>query len=58
MTFKKVRKLKLTDATYIAGLIDGEGTINLTREHRSENRHLVVSISNTEGAIIGSEKIR
>lgn len=58
MTFKKVRKLKLTDAAYIAGLIDGEGTINLTHEHRGENRRLVVSISNTEGAMIGSEKIR
>lgn len=47
MTFKKVRKLKLTDAAYITGLIDGEGTITLTRERRGENRRLVVSISNT-----------
>jgi hypothetical protein len=35
-------------AAYIAGLIDGEGTITLTRLHAHENRRLVVSIANTE----------
>jgi hypothetical protein len=35
-------------AGYIAGLIDGEGTITLTRLHRNERRRLVVSISNNE----------
>lgn len=35
-------------AAYIAGLIDGEGTITLTSEHRGERRRLVVSIANTE----------
>lgn len=35
-------------AGYIAGLIDGEGTITLTRVHRNESRRLVVSISNNE----------
>ena len=35
-------------AGYIAGLIDGEGTITLTRVHRNENRRLVVSISNND----------
>lgn len=34
-----------TDAAYIAGLIDGEGTVTLTRKHRNENRQLCVSIS-------------
>jgi len=52
MAYKTVRKLKLVDAAYIAGLIDGEGTITLTREHAGENRRLVVSISNTELAIL------
>lgn len=42
------RPLSETEAAYIAGLIDGEGTITLTRKHRGENRHLAVSISNTE----------
>jgi hypothetical protein len=36
------------DAAYVAGIIDGEGTITLTRTHRSENRRPVVSISSTE----------
>jgi hypothetical protein len=36
------------EAAYIAGIIDGEGTITLTRTHRGENRRPVVSISSTE----------
>ena len=40
------------DAAYIAGLIDGEGTITLSRRHRSENRHLVISISNTDRPLL------
>jgi hypothetical protein len=39
-------------AGYIAGLIDGEGTITLTRVHRNENRRLVVSISNNELSLL------
>jgi hypothetical protein len=35
-------------AGYVAGLIDGEGTITLTRMHRNEQRRLVVSISNND----------
>lgn len=35
-------------AAYIAGLIDGEGTVTLTRLHSNEMRRLVVSIANTE----------
>src|SRR5262249_52888198 len=33
-------------------LIDGEGTITLTRYHRNENRRLVVSISNNERSLL------
>lgn len=44
--------LDQTDAAYIAGLIDGEGTVTLSRRHRSENRQLVVSISNTEHPLL------
>lgn len=40
--------LSSTHAAYIAGLIDGEGTVTLTRKHRNENRQLCVSISSTE----------
>jgi hypothetical protein len=35
-------------AGYLAGLLDGEGTVTLTRLHRNENRRLVVSISNND----------
>ncbi len=46
--YKKTRKLSIADAAYIAGLVDGEGTIALTRRHKNENRQLEISISNTE----------
>ncbi len=44
--------LAVTDAAYIAGLIDGEGTITLTRKHRNENRQLAITISNTERPLL------
>jgi len=45
---------QLADATaaYLAGLIDGEGTVTLTQEHRNERRRLVVSISSTERQLL------
>jgi hypothetical protein len=43
-----VRRLSKHQAAYIAGLVDGEGTITLTRLHRDEGRRLVLSISSTE----------
>lgn len=39
-------------AAYVAGLIDGEGTITLSRRHANERRQLVVSIVSTERAIL------
>ena len=50
--YKEVKSLDQTDAAYIAGLIDGEGTVTLSRRHRSENRQLVVSISNTDRPLL------
>ena len=50
--YKKVCSLSPIDAAYIAGLIDGEGTITLSRKHADEERHVVVSISNTESQIL------
>jgi O-phosphoseryl-tRNA(Cys) synthetase len=47
-----VKLLDQTDAAYIAGLIDGEGTVTLSRRHRTENRQLVVSISNTDRPLL------
>jgi LAGLIDADG-like domain len=43
-----VKMLSEVEAAYVAGIIDGEGTITLTRTHRGENRRPVVSISSTE----------
>jgi hypothetical protein len=43
-----VKRLSKLQAAYIAGLVDGEGTITLTRLHRNEGRRLVLSISSTE----------
>jgi hypothetical protein len=48
MRAREISKLDSETAAYIAGLIDGEGTITLSRIHRNENRRLVVSISNNE----------
>ena len=47
-TYRKVKKLSREDAAYIAGVIDGEGSILLSRKHRGENRQFVISISSTE----------
>lgn len=55
VSYKSTQLLSKTDAAYIAGIIDGEGTISdgegtisLLRKHKNENRQLVISISNTE----------
>lgn len=48
----RIPRLPPDIAAYIAGLIDGEGTITLTRLHAGENRRLVVSIANTELQIL------
>src|SRR5438105_3927488 len=52
MIYRKVQQLDSVHAGYIAGLIDGQGTVTLCRRNRSKNRGLVVSISNTERAIL------
>jgi hypothetical protein len=39
-------------AAYTAGIVDGEGTITLTRTHRDEGRRPVVSISSTELSLL------
>ena len=51
-TYRKTNALDAATAAYIAGLVDGEGTVTLTRTHRGENRRLVVCISNNELAIL------
>lgn len=48
MRHRKFRTLHHCDAAYLAGLIDGEGTVTLCRKHKNENRQLCVSVSSTE----------
>ena len=50
--YRSILSLDPRDAAYIAGLIDGDGTITLSREHRNENRRLVVSIASTERCLL------
>jgi len=47
-----VRELDIADAAYIAGIVDGEGTVTLSRLHRNEQRRIVVSVSNNERALL------
>ena len=47
-----VKILSAVDAAYLAGFIDGEGTITLSRKHKNENRQLAITISNTERQIL------
>ena len=49
---KLEKQLSPCEAAYVAGIIDGEGTITLTRTHRGENRRPVVSISSTERPLL------
>jgi hypothetical protein len=51
-TYKKVRLLSVAEAAYLAGLVDGEGTVTLSRKHAGDMRQLVVSIANTELQIL------
>jgi len=48
----RTKQLSTEVAAYIAGLVDGEGTVTLTRIHAKENRRIVVSIANTEHQIL------
>jgi hypothetical protein len=49
---QSVRELTTAERAYLAGLIDGEGTITLARKYRGAHRHLLVSISSTERSVL------
>ena len=49
---RSIRELSVAEASYLAGLVDGEGTITLSRRHARDQRQLVLSISNTEPRIL------
>lgn len=40
--------MKKWEASYVAGIIDGEGSISLTRMHKNEFRRPCISIASTE----------
>ncbi|WBL14411.1 LAGLIDADG family homing endonuclease [Sutcliffiella sp. NC1] len=44
--------MKEWEAAYIAGIIDGEGSITLTRIHRNEYRRPCISISSTDKELL------
>lgn len=50
--YRNTKQLTEPEAAYIAGLIDGEGTVALSRKHAGDNRQLCISISNTERALL------
>ena len=52
MPYRIVKALSPVDASYMAGLIDGAGTVTLSRRHRNDQRQLVVSIANTERRLL------
>ncbi|MFH1510042.1 MAG: LAGLIDADG family homing endonuclease [Candidatus Nealsonbacteria bacterium] len=46
--YNKINSLKPEEAGYLAGLIDGEGTVTLSRTNANKNRSLLVEIDNTD----------
>lgn len=50
--YKKVKKMKTNEAAYLAGIVDGEGTITLTMKQKNAKRHLVVSIASNERSVL------
>jgi hypothetical protein len=48
----RTRKLTVPETAYVAGIIDGEGTITLTATHAGENRRLVISVASTERQLL------
>lgn len=46
--YDTVKKISSSQAAYLAGIIDGEGTITLTRHNSYRHRYVSVTISNCE----------
>jgi hypothetical protein len=42
--YREVNPLSPIAAAYIAGIVDGEGTITLSRKHPGEGRQLVINV--------------
>lgn len=52
MEYKRVNKLSKTEASYLAGLVDGEGTVTLTKREKNAQRTLTITIANTERVLL------
>ncbi|MCA9476377.1 MAG: LAGLIDADG family homing endonuclease [Nitrospira sp.] len=52
MAYLSPKPLSPLEAGYLAGLIDGEGTITLSRRNLNKHRALVITISSTELSIL------
>jgi hypothetical protein len=52
MPYQTVKTLTPFEAGYLAGLIDGEGTITLSRRNLNKQRALVITINSTELCIL------
>lgn len=52
MRARTVAELDSIDAAYLAGLIDGEGSVSSIRLHASANRQLLLTISSTEPDLV------
>ncbi len=44
--------MSLEEAAYLAGLIDGEGTVTLARREKAAQRSIVITIANTERCLL------
>ncbi|WP_226643395.1 LAGLIDADG family homing endonuclease [Mesobacillus subterraneus] len=44
--------MKIWEASYIAGIIDGEGSITLTRMHKHEHRRPMITIPSTDKELL------
>ncbi|MFH1875102.1 MAG: LAGLIDADG family homing endonuclease [Pseudomonadota bacterium] len=50
--------MKLQEKAYIAGIIDGEGTVTLTRKHKNETPTPVISIANNSLELLKWLKVK
>jgi len=50
--YKKVRVLTEAQSAYLAGIVDGEGTITLTRKNKDAQRQLAVTVSSTDRRLL------
>ena len=50
--YKMVRILSEAESAYLAGIIDGEGTVTLSRRNKNDQRQLVVAISSTDNSLL------